>query len=334
MCKEKSGEKAGWSLFGIATALAAVKVGWILYSKRYIDHNAKLKIILDAEQKTYASETAGKINYFTNSKRKGTPILLVHGLHLYAGLHDMLPVFEAFRNAAPVYAIDLPGFGRSEKGDRPYRVSMYEAAILDFIKNEIGEACHVLCLGNASEYVAMAAAQDERWFRSITMINPTGFHMPGTSTLQGIDRMERMRDLLLSWLKVPLWSLPVYDLFASRARITSFYHKRFAYSSPAELIDLAYTSSHQPGAHFAPIVLMSGKLNVDNVRERFYEKLTVPVLAVYDNDPVTSFDMLPQLVNEHKNWRAFRSRNTKGMPHFEKPGVLFRELDLFWERSK
>lgn len=333
MYKEKSNEKAGWSLFGIATALAAIKVGWILYSKRYIDHNAKLKIILDAEQKTFASETAGKINYYTNSQGKGTPILLVHGLHLYAGSFDILPVYDAFRNAFPIYAIDMPGFGRSEKGDRPYRVSMYEAAVLDFIKNVIGEVCHVVCLGNASEYVAMAAIREEKWFKSITMINPTGFQMPSPSSLEGIDRMERVRDLTLSLLKVPLWSLPVYDLYASRARITSFYHKRFAFSSPAELIDLAYTSSHQPGAHFAPIVLMSGKLNVDNVRERFYEKLKMPVLAVYDNDPGTRFDMLPQLVNEHNNWRAFRSRNTNGMPHFEKTGELFRELDLFWKRS-
>jgi len=333
MCKEKSGEKAGWSLFSIATALAAIKVGWILYSKRYIDHNAKLNIILDAKQGTFASETAGKINFFTNSCRKGTPILLVHGLHLYAGLFDMLPIFEAFRNAFPLYAIDLPGFGRSEKGDRPYRISMYEAAILDFIKKEIGEACHVVTLGNSSEYVAMAANHEEKWFKSITMINPTGFQMPGPGSLQGIDRMERFRDLVLSLLKVPLWSLPTYDFFASRANITVFYHKRFAFSSPAELIDLAYTSSHQPGAHFAPIVLMSGKLKVINVRERFYEKLKMPVLAVYDNDPSTSFDMLPQVINEHQNWSASRNRNTKGMPHFEKTGELFRELDLFWKRS-
>lgn len=333
MCKEKSKEKTSWGIFSIAAALAAVKAGWILYSKRYIDHNAKLKIIVDGEQGTFASETAGNINFYTNTRRKGTPVLLVHGLHLYAGLYDMLPIFDAFRNALPVYAIDLPGFGRSEKGDRPYRVSMYEAAILDFIKNKIGGACHVVTLGNASEYVAMAASREEKWFKSITMINPTGFQMPNPGSLQGIDRMERVKDLALSLLKVPLWSLPIYDLFASRANITSFYHKRFAFSSPAELIDLAYTSSHQSGAHFAPIVLMSGKLNVVNVRERFYEKLKMPVLAVYDNDPGTSFDMLPQMVNEHQNWRAVRSRNTNGMPHFEKTGELFRELDLFWKRS-
>jgi len=41
--------------------------------------------------------------------------------------------------------------------------------------------------------------------------------------------------------------------------------------------------------------------------------------------------MLPQLVREKANWTALRSRNTKGMPHFERTGELFRQFDLFWK---
>ena len=324
-------KKAGWSIFSLMTAIAALKVGWILYSKRYIDHNAKLNIILDAEKHTFESETAGKVHYSVNLRGKGAPVLLVHGLHMYAGLHDMLPIFDAFKNARTIYAIDLPGFGRSEKSDRPYRPSLYEAAILGFITEEIGQACHVVTLGNASEYLSMAAVNAPEWIKSITMMNPTGMGMPtmGGWTVDG--RFGWLKDLLLSWLKVPLWSLPIYDLLASRAKITNFYHRLFSYQTPSDLVDLAYTSAHQRGAHFAPMVLLSGKLRVAEVKERCYEKLSMPVLAIYDNDPGKSFDMLPQLVQEHKNWQAYRSRNTRGMPHFEKTGELFRELDLFWK---
>lgn len=333
MSKEKNSKTFGWSAFSVFTALGALKVGWILYSKRYIDHNAKLNIILDGEQHTFSSATAGKINFYVNPRGKGDPVLLVHGLHPYAGLHDMLPVFDAFRMAAPIYAIDLPGFGRSEKTDRPYRASMYEAAILDFIKGEIGKPCHVVCLGNSSEYLAMAAVNEPEWFKSVIMINPTGLRMPGASTLKGTDRLEKLKDLLLTWLKVPLWSLPIYDLLASRANITGFYHRRFAYNTPADLIDLAYTSAHQKGAHFAPCVLLSGKLAVPDVKQRYYARMDVPVLVVYDNDSRRRFDMLPQLVREKRNWSAYRSKATQGMPHFEKTGELFREFDLFWKRN-
>ena len=328
---KKVNKGSGLTLMGLLLALGLTKTGWILYSKRYIDHHAKLNIILEAEHHTYHSPAAGAINFFVNDQRSRTPLLLVHGLHLYAGLHDILPVFEAFRTSRPIYAIDLPGFGGSEKTDRPYRPSMYQEAISDFIKNQIGQPAHVLTLGNASTYASMAAIAEPEWVRSLMMINPKGFDMPHPTTLKGQQYRERAMDLFLSYLKIPLWSLPIYDFLASRARITSFYHKRFSYSPPGDLIELAYTSAHQPGAHFAPIVLMSGKLNVPDVREKYYEKLTQPVYVVYDNETGTNFDMLPQLVREKANWTALRSRNTKGMPHFERTGELFRQFDLFWK---
>ena len=68
------------------------------------------------------------------------------------------------------------------------------------------------------------------------------------------------------------------------------------------------------------------------MREKYYEKLTLPVFVVYDNEEGISFDMLPQLLNEKTNWKTFHSRNTRGMPHFERSGELFRQFDLFWKK--
>jgi len=329
---KKVSKSGGLTLMGVLIALGLTKTGWILYSKRYIDHHAKLNLILDAEHHTYHSPAAGAINYYVSGKGNQTPLVLIHGLNLYAGLHDILPVFEAFNSSRTVYAIDLPGFGGSEKTDRPYRPAMFQEAISDFIKNQVGQPCHVLTLGNASAFASMAAVDDPEWIRSLLMINPRGFEMPRPTTLKAQNYRERAIDLFLSYLKVPLWSLPIYDFLASRAKITAYYHKRFSYAAPQDLIELAYTSAHQAGAYFAPIVLLSGKLNNPDVREKYYEKVTQPVYVVYDNEAGASFDMLPQLVREKHNWEAFRSRSTKGMPHFERTGELFRQFDLFWKK--
>lgn len=175
---KKVSKCGGWTALGVFTALTAAKAGWILYSKRYIDHHAKLNLILNAEHHTYHSPTAGAINYYFNGQGDRTPLLLVHGLHLYAGLYDVLPVFEAFGSSRPVYAIDLPGFGGSEKSDRPYRPSMYQEAISDFIKNQIGQPAHVLALGNSSAFASMAALGEPDWVRSLVLINPRSFEMP------------------------------------------------------------------------------------------------------------------------------------------------------------
>ena len=62
------------------------------------------------------------------------------------------------------------------------------------------------------------------------------------------------------------------------------------------------------------------------------EKITKPVLVVYDNDPLFKFDMLPVLVREHPNWQTVRSSRTRGMPHFENQGETFRNLETFWKQ--
>ena len=331
--KTKHGKAAGWSLGSLAVLALALKAGWVLYSKRYIDHHAKVNLLLEAEHHTFESDTVGKINYYESKvESKQTPILLVHGVHLYAGGHDMVPVFEAFSAYRKVYIIDLPGFGGSEKSDRPYRPVLYLAAISEFIRDRIGQPVHVVVMGQSAEFVAMADEQDAGLFKSIVMIDPSGMQMPHTGHISESKWWEQFLNLGLSYLKVPLWSLPFYDLLASRSCVLDYYRKRFTYTPPSDLVDLAYTSAHQPGAHFAPIVHYCRKLSVPDVRTKYYEKMNKPILVVFDNDPKHKFDMLPMLVREHANWQAFRSSHTRGMPHFENPGETFRSIETFWKQ--
>ena len=331
--KAKHGKAAGWSLGSLAVLALALKAGWVVYSKRYIDHHAKVNLLLEAEHHTFESDTVGKINYYESKvESKQTPILLVHGVHLYAGGHDMVPVFEAFSAYRKVYIIDLPGFGGSEKSDRPFRPVLYLAAISEFIRDRIGQPVHVVVMGQSAEFVAMADEQDAGLFKSIVMIDPSGMQMPHTGHISESKWWEQFLNLGLSYLKVPLWSLPFYDLLASRSCVLDYYRKRFTYTPPSDLVDLAYTSAHQPGAHFAPIVHYCGKLSVPDVRTKYYEKMNKPILVVFDNDPKHKFDMLPMLVREHANWQAFRSSHTRGMPHFENPGETFRSIETFWKQ--
>ena len=81
--KAKHGKAAGWSLGSLAVLALALKAGWVVYSKRYIDHHAKVNLLLEAEHHTFESDTVGKINYYESKvESKQTPILLVHGVHL------------------------------------------------------------------------------------------------------------------------------------------------------------------------------------------------------------------------------------------------------------
>ena len=333
--KEVQSKAVGWSFGSLAALGLALKAGWVIYSKKYIDHHARVQLALDAEHHTFESDTIGKINYYESKvESKKTPILLVHGIHLYAGGHDMVPVFEAFSAYRKVFLIDLPGFGGSEKSDRPYRPGLYHAAISEFVRDQIGQPVHVVVMGQSAEYVAVADEQKSDLFKSIVMINPSGMQMPGTGHISESKWWEQVRNLALSYLRVPLWSLPFYDLLASRSSILNYYRKRFTYTLPPDLVDIAYTSAHQPGAHFAPILHYCGKLCVPDVRNRYYKQITKPVLVVFDQDPEHKFDMLPVMLRENANWKAFRSSHTRGMPQFENSGETFRSIETFWKQHE
>jgi hypothetical protein len=75
---------------------------------------------------------------------------------------------------------------------------------------------------------------------------------------------------------------------------------------PPELIDYAYRTSHQPGAQHAPLYFVSGKLFTPGVRVKVYEKVERPTLVLYDRDPFTGFEMLPDVVARNDQWTAVR----------------------------
>jgi hypothetical protein len=62
-----------------------------------------------------------------------------------------------------------------------------------------------------------------------------------------------------------------------------------------------------------------------------YAQLQLPVLMLYDSDPYTEFDLLPELMGRNPKWRARKIPNTRGLPHFEQLDAVATALDSFWQ---
>jgi hypothetical protein len=97
------------------------------------------------------------------------------------------------------------------------------------------------------------------------------------------------------------------------------------------LINYAYATSHQPGAEYAPLHFISGKLFTPGVRQRFYEQVQTPTLVLYDRDAFTGFELLPELLARNPAWQAVRIVPSLGLPHFERLEETVAVLDRFWQ---
>lgn len=305
-----------------ATAVAAAG-SWIVYSNIAIDKNLPLPPALDAERNVFTSEKSGAISYYADRTQSGRPLVLLHSINAAASSMEVSSLFNHYRNTRPVYALDLPGFGFSERSTRKYSPDLYSFAIVDFLTTQIQEPADVIALSLSSEFAAHASLIAPEAFHSLTLISPTGFSRPGSDKGEVNNRSHTL-------LSFKLWERPLYDLIATRRSIKKFLDMSFLNEAPPELADYAYLTSHQPGAQHAPMYFLSGSLFTPSVHVKVYEKVEIPTLVLYDRDPFTDFELLPDVVARNERWTGVRVPNTCGMPHWDQPSRTFNELDAFW----
>lgn len=315
----RAGIVAGATLTPIAAGIA--------YSRFAVQHATPLPLAIAADRREFRSPMAGQISYYADSSGDERPLALVHSVNAAASAFEMRPLFEYFRGQRPVYAIDLPGFGFSERPNQVYSAALYATALLDFL-NEIGArergGADIVALSLGGEFAARAARHMPDRIHSLALISPTG--------LSGRAGGGLGRQWLRSVLAFPLWSQALYDALVSRASLRSFLQRSFEGEIDTGLLEYAWATSHQPGARFAPLYFISGQLFTPDAVQSLYERVTQPTLALYDRDGYTSFDALPALLAVRSNWQAERITPTLGMPQFERLGDTTRALQSFWAR--
>ncbi len=316
---------SGTGLF--LTGLLAAGGGWILYSRFGIDHNASLPDAIPAPRQILFSRFAGKISYYYDRQAAGRPLVLVHSINAAASAYEMRPLFDLYRTKRPVYAVDLPGFGFSDRTQRAYTPHLYEDALLDLLETQVGEPADVIALSLGCEFAVRAAVTRPDLFHSLVFISPTGFNRQRPNQTPNLDGAGERLYRLFSF---PLWARPLYDLLTTRRSLAYFLKKSFHGPVAPGFVDYAYAAAHQPGAEHAPLHFISGRLFSPNISRIGYELLEVPAIVLYDRDPYTRFELLPDVVEKNAHVQALRIPHTRGLPHFERPAETAKALDDFW----
>lgn len=319
-------------LLGVLAATGLVAgAGWVAYSQTMIDHNLPLPLAIRSERHLFTSRMAGLLNYYVDDSGEGRPLVLIHSINAGASAYEMRPLFEYYRGERPVYALDLPGFGFSERSDRHYTPKLYAAAIRDFLKDIVEEPGDVITLSLGSEFAARAALENPELFHSLVLISPSGLSGDGGKKGSQKASASGTSEVVYNLLSFPLWNQALYDLLATKPSIRYFLEQSFHGPLDEGLAAYGYLTTHQPGARYAPLYFVSGRLFTPNVRQDIYEELELPALIIYDQDPYVGFEALPDLLLTHPNWNAVRITPTRGLPHFEQLDTTARVLNNFWE---
>ena len=316
---------------GLLSLALLAPASWLLYSAFGIEHQTPLPPALKAQRTEFDGGPAGRLSYYVDRQQWGRPLVLVHSVNAAASSFEMRPLFEHYRRQRPVFALDLPGYGFSERSDRVYSPELFTQAVVELIRTQVGQQADVIALSLGCEFAARAALAYPDLIRSLVLISPSGLGKGkgGRSSQQAGS--VGVSDGLHSLLAFPLWGQGLYDLIATRRSIAYFLRQSFVSAPPTSLIDYAFATSHQPGARYAPLYFLSGGLFTTGVRQDVYAALSTPALVLYDQDAFVRFDALPDLQAANAAIQAVRITPTLGLPHWEKPDETTREIDAFWQ---
>jgi pimeloyl-ACP methyl ester carboxylesterase len=118
----------------------------------------------------YYSWTYGRVHY--QRRGMGDPLLLVHDVYPGASQDEFARNLDALSRRFTVYAIDLLGFGESDRPRHFYTAQTYAELIFDFLREEVGASAYVVASGMSGAYAARGVTWEDEWYRKLVFVCP------------------------------------------------------------------------------------------------------------------------------------------------------------------
>ena len=259
------------------------------------------------------------------------PLLLVHSVNAAASVAEVAPLFEHYRRTRHVVALDLPGYGHSDRSDRAYTPRLMTDAVIaaaDWLAATAGVTrVDALGVSLASEFVARAQAERPDRFRRLALVSPTGFsrakrrHGPPGSTL--------LVPWLLRLLQRPGWGDRIFRNLTRPGVIRYFLKRTFGAPQIDEALwAYAVATTRQPGARHAPLHFVSAALFSADINT-LYESVKCPVwVSMATRGDFTDYRGRVTLA-DHPSWQ-FHAIEGGALPYFEDLAAFTTLLDAFW----
>ncbi len=256
-------------------------------------------------------------NVYYSKCGTGTPLLLIHELLPTSSGEEWAESLRTLAETHTVYALDLPGCGRSDKPDLLYTQYFYDQMIVDFISDIIQAPCDVMATGTSFSIAVMARKLDPSRFLHIIGVNP--------SPIEWTYRYPTVIHRLLRYILMsPFAGTFIYNVSHCKFLVTNDMVKN-AFYEPAKLkketVDLYYRFAHYD--HHLNKMLFSSMLtrfmNLD-IRDGIRQGENLSIIAgEADEQGVHAAKACARM---NGSVRVRRIQKTKHLPQMENPGLF------------
>jgi pimeloyl-ACP methyl ester carboxylesterase len=253
----KSSSGAAWRV-GIGAGIAGALVVALKYALRPPTSRRVPDAISPTAFATKVVHTAlGEVLY--HEAGDGRPLLFIHNVGLGASSYEWARVYPAFADSWRVVALDLVGYGESNHPEVAFEAEDYVQMLAGFIRAMAWEEPPiVVASGLSAGFCAQLAAQHPE------LVSRLILHMPNGTGDCGQQRLTWCSQLIY---RTPLLARFLYRNHLSTSAAVTHWLRKAAFVNPgfvtAEVIDVFATCARQPGAEFAAVRWMAGRLKLD-----------------------------------------------------------------------
>jgi pimeloyl-ACP methyl ester carboxylesterase len=277
--------------------------------------------------------SAGRVGVYRSGPATSSlpPLLLVHSVNAAASAAEVAPLYSHYAATRAVFAIDLPGYGFSDRSDRPYTPRLMTDAlhaVVAHMRQTLGvPQVDVLAVSLSCEFAARARQEAPDTIRRLALVSPTGFsgrrrrYGPPGSTL-GVPALYRV----FTW---PFWTEGIFRTLTRPGVIRYFLRRTWGSRVIDETLwQYAVVTTRQPGARHAPFRFVSAFLFSADVNT-LYEALQCPVwVSMATRGDFTDYQGR-STVQGRPNWQ-FHAVEGGALPYFEPGSGFTARLDPFW----
>lgn len=275
----------------------------------------------------------GKIRYRAPLEgTSGSPIVLIHGIYGGAShrtFRQLLPLLDAAN--APVYILDLPGAGESEKPRKRYTIHDLDAFIEIFLSEVVKKRATVVTESLSGSSALKVASLRPDLIRRLVLLSPTGINSlafpPSQREARLFDRLWNDDNALIAF----------YENLLNDNSLRFFL--RFAFSDDSlvdeNLLDDSRVMRTNLNQRFLTLSFVAGQLYRPFVEAS--QNVFIPVLAIFGAN-YEFFQETPP--SRAEDFRAIRPQfdyveiaNSGSSVQREKPQDVAKEILIFTEED-
>lgn len=284
---------------------------------------SSIKNKLICSENHYYEWRFGKIRY--TKRGSGTPLLLIHDLTVGSSQYEYHNLIQSLAKNNEVYAIDLLGYGLSDKPNITYTNYLYVQQTIDFIKNIIGKKTNIIATGDAAPIAIMACHNDPEVIRKMIFINP--------QSLYQLNKIPSKQTRLLKLLiELPILGTFIYYLLTTRSNIEKNFRNNYLYNAAhLKQVDVEnyYIAAHLTdyNAKYTFSSYISNYMNTNIIHA--LKEINNSIYIIAGKEKEDNQTIIDNYIYYNNAIEVANISNTKQLPHLEEPAEVLKHLDIF-----